>query len=283
MRLKVQLSLDSLNPVRPLKIIGAVNAMAAHIAEQAGFDGLWLSGLELSSALGLPDTNVLTVRDFSDAVLALRRTTSIPIIVDIDNAGGSVENAARYAQDLLAAGASAVCLEDSSYPKCNSFSLHRSQQIATLGLLTEQIWQIKKTAPELQVIGRTESLIAGHDIPYAVARGREFKSAGADAVLIHSKDSSGSQAAQVAAAWEKHSPLVTVPTAFPQLTAAELGSLGFNICIYANQLTRASFAAMKRLTEEFQKDDTFNSSGVVPLAQVSELLAIGDPGARACV
>ncbi|WP_221889571.1 isocitrate lyase/phosphoenolpyruvate mutase family protein, partial [Streptomyces sp. WAC02707] len=102
---------------QPLLAIGAVNALAAHVAADAGFDALWVSGLEVSAASGLPDANVLGPRDLSDVVTSLGRVTELPVIVDIDNAGGSGRTAERFASDLMRAGAAAVCVEDSAYPK----------------------------------------------------------------------------------------------------------------------------------------------------------------------
>ncbi|MFF5273748.1 isocitrate lyase/phosphoenolpyruvate mutase family protein [Streptomyces sp. NPDC000133] len=98
----------------PLQAIGAASAVAAKVAVETGFDALWVSGLEVSTALGLPDENVLGPRDLADTVLALSRTTSLPVIVDVDNAGGAVATARRFAGDLTCAGAAALCLEDSA-------------------------------------------------------------------------------------------------------------------------------------------------------------------------
>ncbi|MFJ3547545.1 MULTISPECIES: isocitrate lyase/PEP mutase family protein [Streptomyces] len=149
----------------PLLAIGAVNALAAHVAAETGFDALWVSGLEVSAASGLPDANVLGSRDLADVVASLGRVTDLPVIVDIDNAGGSGRTAERFAYDLMCAGAAAVCVEDSAYPKCSSFAVHRAQTLADRDLLCEQVGRIRKLAGDgLVVVARTEALIAGEDM-----------------------------------------------------------------------------------------------------------------------
>jgi len=73
----------------PVRAVGASNALAATAAAGAGFDALWVSSLEVSAAAGLADANVLGVRDLCDVVLAVGRTAHLPVVVDVDNAGGA--------------------------------------------------------------------------------------------------------------------------------------------------------------------------------------------------
>ncbi|MFK0154292.1 isocitrate lyase/phosphoenolpyruvate mutase family protein [Streptomyces sp. NPDC090493] len=268
---------------RPLRAVGAVSAVAAKVAVESGFDALWVSGLEVSTAMGLPDENVLGPRDLADTVLALTRTAALPVIVDIDNAGGSTAAARRFAGDLTRAGAAALCLEDSAYPKVNSFALHRGQSLARIETVTEQLAAMRAVAgTQVALIARTEALICGASVAEAVGRAVTYAACGADAVLIHSKDPTGQQALATAAAWPRQVPLVTVPTAFAHLTPDELGAAGFALAIYANQLSRAALAAMRRAAASFQTTGSFTADGT-PLSDVSDLLQIADPAARACL
>ncbi|MGV9247258.1 isocitrate lyase/phosphoenolpyruvate mutase family protein [Streptomyces sp. NPDC003710] len=268
----------------PLLAIGAVNALAAHVAAEAGFDALWVSGLEVSAASGLPDANVLGPRDLSDVVASLGRVTELPVIVDIDNAGGSGRTAERFAYDLMRAGAAAVCVEDSAYPKCNSFAAHRAQSLADRDLLCEQVGRIRKTAGDgLVVVARTEALIASEDMPTAIARAEAYAEAGADAIIIHSKDGTGDQARAIGRAWNHSVPLVSVPTAFPDLSAAELGEAGFRLCIYANQLSRAALAGMRTAARQFRRGGSFRSTVAGSLAEVGDLMRVGEPEALSCL
>ncbi|MFB7475599.1 isocitrate lyase/phosphoenolpyruvate mutase family protein [Kitasatospora sp. NPDC056184] len=263
----------------PLQAIGAVNAIAARVGVEAGFDALWVSGLEVSAASGLPDENVLTSRDLADVVTSLCRVTDLPVIVDVDNAGGTGPSAARYGFDLQAAGAAALCLEDSRYPKCNSFSEHRAQQLADTDTVCAQIKEVRAAAPDLLLIARTETLICGESLADALARARRYEEAGADAVLVHSKDTTGRQALDVGRQWDGV-PLVTVPTAFPHLGHQALADAGFRLAIYANQLSRAALTAMREAAGEFRTTGVFESGR---LADVQDLMRVGDPDARAAL
>lgn len=267
---------------RPLRAVGAASAVAARVAVEAGFDALWVSSLEVSAALGLPDENVIGPRDLADTVLALSRTAPLPVIVDIDNAGGQIATARRFAGDLAHAGASALCLEDSAYPKTNSFALHRDQRLAPVALMQEQLTTMRAAAGrQMLLIARTEALICRTGLPEAIDRAQAYTAAGADAVLIHSKDSSGEQALAAGAAWAGKVPLVTVPTAFPHLSPERLGEAGFALAIYANQLSRAALAAMRQAAASFTATGSFTAGGT-PLTDVTDLLQVGDPAARAC-
>lgn len=269
---------------RPMLAIGAANAMAARLAAEGGFDALWVSGLEVSAAHGLPDANVLGPRDLADTVVSVTRVTELPVIVDMDNAGGAVSTVERFAADLLRAGATAVCVEDSAYPKCNSFAAHTDQGLCDPDLSCRQLESIRKLAgDDLIVIARTEALITGAGLTEALERARRYAEAGADAVLIHSKDATGQQALDVARAWYLDVPLVSVPTAFAHVTADQLGEADYRLCIYANHLSRAALAAMRGAIRQFGAVGTFASSGETPLADVGDLLRIGEPGALSCI
>ncbi|MFJ3824973.1 isocitrate lyase/phosphoenolpyruvate mutase family protein [Streptomyces nodosus] len=268
---------------RPLRAVGAASAVAARVALEARFDALWVSGLEVSTALGLPDENVIGPRDLADTVLALSRAAPLPVIVDVDNAGGQVATARRFADDLAHAGASALCLEDSAYPKTNSFALHRTQRLTHVAVMQEQLTAMRAAAGnQVLLIARTEALICGASLAEAIDRAKAYTKAGADAVLIHSKDTSGEQALATGAAWAGEAPLVTVPTAFAHLSPERLGEAGFALAIYANQLSRAALAAMRQAAASFTATGSFTAGGT-PLSDVADLLQVADPAARACL
>jgi phosphoenolpyruvate phosphomutase len=270
---------------RPTLAVGAASAIAAHVAESAGFDALWISGLEVSTALGLPDKNVIGSRDLADVVLAVGRVTNLPVIVDVDNAGGTTPAAHRLVTDLTRAGASALCVEDSVYPKVNSYDIGKTHGLADVGLVHEQLAAMRDTGGEdLVLIARTEALICGGTLAQALDRVASYQSAGADAVLIHSRDVTGAEAMGVAQAWGGTAQLVTIPTAFPQFTAGELGDAGFSLIIYANQLGRASLAAMRTAASNFAKTGRFDvGPESPPMADVQDLLRVVDDSARASI
>lgn len=273
---RLRQSLRDLPGERALCAVGAVNALAAVAAAEAGFDALWVSGLELSAASGLPDANVLGVADLVTVVLAATRVTDLPVIVDVDNAAGALPSATRYARELSCAGAAGLCIEDSRYPKCNSFSAHHRQELAPLDLTSGQIAAMRQSVgDDLLIVARTESLICGYGVEHALERGRVLVAAGADALLVHSRDKTGDEVLAIAAGWDRPEPLVVVPTAFPSLTAVDLHAAGFGLCIYANQLSRAALTAMRTAANEFMESGEFPNHR---LARVADLLAVGDPG-----
>jgi phosphoenolpyruvate phosphomutase len=255
--------------------IGAVNAIAARVAVDAGFDALWLSSLEASAALGLPDENLLSTQDLLCVVHALRRSADLPIIVDIDNAGGTIAFSRRIALELGSSGAAGFCLEDSAYPRVNSFATYRTQSLADAKLTGAQLQVIRETAgPELVLIARTETLVCGGASAEALERAESYAAAGADAVLVHSKEPGGRQSLEVAAQWSGTVPLVVVTTAFPHLSLEELNVAGFALAIYANQLSRAALAAMRDVARTFAGTGRFLDPG---LASVEDLIELARP------
>jgi len=102
-----------------------------------------------------------------------------------------------------------------------------------------------------------------------------------DVVLVHSKDPSGAEALAVARSWRGGAPLAVIPTAFPSLTWRELGEAGFRMCIYANQLSRAAAAAMRRVAVDIMTAGTVADDA--QLSTVDELLRLADPENAACL
>jgi phosphoenolpyruvate phosphomutase len=168
------------------------------------------------------------------------------MIVDADNGYGSALAAARAARLLSGVGAAGLCIEDNPYPKVNSFS-GGPMELESIDALCEKISAIRDaTDPEFLVIARTEALIRGHGMDSAIKRAEAYEQAGADLILFHSRDRTGSEAREAASAWAGVSPLVSVPTAFPQISAGELKSLGYSMVIYANPLLRATIWGAQR-------------------------------------
>lgn len=257
-------------PDRPAVIVGAHNPVAASFIEDAGFDGIWISSLEMSLMHGIDDRNLLGLHEIAESIHYIRSATRLPIVVDADNGYGSVEATARAVYEYEAMGANGICIEDSSFPKVNSF--------ATGGGLLDvreherRIRAAKESQsdPDFLVIARTETLIRGGSIEEAVERSRAYCAAGADIALMHSKVRSGQEALSAAAAWDGKVALATVPTAFPQLTLSQLGEAGFSLVIYANQLLRASLQAIQevlgRLRREPVEDSCMPMGDLVDLA-----------------
>ena len=236
----------------PVVAIGAHDAMSARLVGDAGFDAVWVSGFGVSAmAFALPDVNVVTMSETLAASRAIAGSTDLPVVVDCDNGFGGFSNVVRTVVEFDRAGVAAVCIEDNLFPKVNS--LYAGSARRDLIPTAEQARRLRaakaaQESPHFVVIARVEALIAGHGVDAAIERATAYAEAGADAVLIHSKDKSLTEITEFLDAWHRTGidvPLVAVPTLFPDYTAEELRDKGFAMVIFANQLMRASVRAME--------------------------------------
>ena len=234
-----------LDPERPAIAMAAHNPLAAKLAAAAGFDAIWGSGFELSASYAVPDASVLSVDTHLDMMRAIGEVQDAPVIADLDTGYGNAVNVAYLVPRYAAAGAAAVVIEDKTFPKDSSLRPSGRQV-----LVPAEEFQGKIEAGRLPggplVIARTEALIAGLGQEEALRRSAAYAEAGADAVLIHSKEKTPGEILQFCDAWAGSVPLVLVPTAYPQLSFAEIAALrkvGLVIC--ANHAIRAAVAAMR--------------------------------------
>ncbi len=236
----------------PVVAVGAHDAMSAILIEGHGFDAVWVSGFGVSAmAHGLPDLNLVTQTETLDATRRIEGVTDLPVVVDCDNGYGGFSNVVRTVVDFDRAGVSAVCIEDNLFPKRNS--LYQGQSRRELVDTKEQARRLRaakaaQESPSFVLIARVEALIAGHGIDAAIERAVAYAEAGADAILIHSKDKSLQEIEGFLARWRDtglSTPLVAVPTLFPDYTAEQLHEKGFSMVFLANQPMRASVQAME--------------------------------------
>jgi phosphoenolpyruvate phosphomutase len=259
----------------PIVIAGAHDGLSARLVEEAGFNGVWASGFEISAAHGVPDASILTMTETLDAVRTMCDAVTIPVIADCDTAFGNAINAIRTVQAFEAAGAAGVCIEDNIYPKRCSFYPGVKRQLADVD---EQVLKLRAArqagSREFVVIARTEALIAGWGLEEALRRGRAFADAGADAVLIHSSQSTVAEVAQFAADWDRLTPLVCVPTTYPETTVDELARIGFKIVIFANHGLRASIRATQATLRTLRLAGSASAvdEQIVPLSEVYRLV-----------
>ncbi len=235
----------ALRPERPAIAMAAHNPLAAKLAAAAGFDAIWGSGFELSAAYAVPDANILSLDTHLDLMRAIGEVADKPVIADLDTGYGNAVNVAYLVPRYAAAGVAAVVIEDKTFPKDSSLRPGGRQV-----LVPEAEFQGKIEAARLPggplVVARTEALIAGHGQDEALRRGEAYVEAGADALLIHSRQKTPDEILAFCDAWPGRAPLVLVPTAYPQLSFAEVAALhkvGLIIC--ANHAIRAAVAAMR--------------------------------------
>ena len=228
-------------------IIENTHVMVNNIRHE--FDGMWASSLTDSTSKGKPDIAAvdLTTRlhDLNDAL----EVTTKPIIFDGDT-GGKMEHFAFTVRTLERLGISAIIIEDKVGLKKNSlFGTAVKQEQDTIEGFCAKIRTGKQAqiTEDFMIIARIESLIAGKGIDDAMQRALAYIEAGADGIMIHSKEKSGEDIKQFCKALrEKNAsiPIVVVPTTYNHITEDELSSWGVNIVIYANHLLRAAYPAM---------------------------------------
>ena len=264
----------------PVVAVGAHDAMSARLIDNCGFDAVWVSGFGVSAmAYGLPDLNLITMSETLDVTRRIDGVTELPVIVDCDNGYGGFSNVVRTLVEFDRAGVAAVCIEDNLFPKRNS--LYQGQAIRELVKTSEQARRLRaaKAAQESEhftLIARVEALIAGHGIDAAMERAAAYADAGADAILIHSKDKTLTEIEGFLEEWGRAGltvPLVAVPTLFPDFSARELGEKGFSMVILANHPMRAAVKAMQETLERLKPEG--RAAVADPhIAKVDEIFAL---------
>jgi phosphoenolpyruvate phosphomutase len=240
-----------------LHVMAAHSPLSARLAEEAGFDGLWASGFELSALYGLADVSLISMTQHLDMVRAMAEQSALPIIADIDTGFGNAVNVIYAIAQYERAGAAAVVIEDKSFPKVTSLIADGRQEL----LRTEE-FQGKIAAAcaarkdnDFLIIGRTEALIAGLGEAEALKRARAYEAAGADMILVHSKQKTPDEVESFVRAWTGKVPIVIVPTAYPEMNEQRILALGkIRIVIYGNHAIRASVTAMKDVFARILKD-----------------------------
>lgn len=229
-------------------VMAAHSPLSARLAEEAGFDGLWASGFEISALYGLPDVSLVSMTQHLDMVRAIAEQSSLPIVADIDTGFGNAINVIYAIQQYERAGAAAVVIEDKTFPKVTSLVAGGRQELLRVEEFEGKIRAAiaTRTDADFLVIARTEALIAGLGEDEALKRASAYEAAGADMILVHSKQKTPDEVESFVRAWSGKVPIVIVPTAYPEMNEERIKALGkIAIVIYGNHAIRASITAMK--------------------------------------
>jgi phosphonopyruvate hydrolase len=230
---------------RPAVAMAAHNPLAAKLAANAGFDAIWGSGFELSASYAVPDANILSMGAHLDMMRAIAAVQDAPVIADLDTGFGNAVNVSYVVPQYAAAGVAAIVIEDKTFPKDTSLRPGGRQELVPIAEFQGKI-AAAKAAADMLVIARTEALIAGRGQNEALRRGSAYTEAGADAVLIHSKQDTPDEILGFCRAWPGRVPLVLVPTSYPQLAFADIAALGkVGLIICGNHAIRSAVAAMQ--------------------------------------
>lgn len=256
-------------------LMEAHNGLSAKIAEEAGFEGIWGSGLSISAALGVRDNNEASWTQVLEVVEFMADATRVPILLDGDTGYGNFNSARRLVTKLEQRGVAGVCIEDKLFPKTNSFIRGTAQPLADMHEFAGKIRAMKEAQrdEDFVVVARVEALIAGHGMAAALERGECYRKAGADAVLIHSSKKNAAEILEFKKEWGDRLPLVIVPTKYYTTPTDVFREAGFKIVIWANHLMRSALATMQATAKQIFQDQSLLAveEKVAPLAEVFRL------------
>jgi phosphoenolpyruvate phosphomutase len=228
-------------------LMGAHDALSARIAEEAGFAGLWVSGLGLSAANGLRDANELSWTQVLERVEMLADRVDIPGLVDLDTGYGDFNNVRLVMRRLARIGVGGGCIEDKLFPKTNSF-VEGYQELADPAEFGGRLRAGKDVGGnDVYLVARCEAMVLGRSVAETVDRCGYYEQCGADAILVHSKSSSPDQILEFMAQWGARSRVAIVPTTYSRVPSQVFADAGVSIAIWANQSLRAAITGIEEL------------------------------------
>jgi len=239
-------------------LMEAHNGISARIVREAGFKGIWGSGLTISAQYGVRDNNEASWTQVVDMLEFMADASDLPILLDGDTGYGNFNNMRRLVRKLEQRGIAGVCIEDKQFPKTNSFLNGERQPLADVGEFAGKIAAGKDTQqdPNFSIVARVEALIAGWGMDEALRRAETYRRAGADAILIHSKLSKPDEIVTFAREWAGRGPLVIVPTKYYSTPTDVFRKAGISLVIWANHLMRAATVAMQSVAKEIHDNET---------------------------
>src|SRR5580692_3751970 len=239
-------------------LMEAHNGLSARIVKEAGFRGIWASGLSISAQFGVRDNNEASWTQVVDMLEFMADASDLPILLDGDTGYGNFNNMRRLVRKLEQRGIAGVCIEDKQFPKTNSFLNGERQPLADIEEFVGKIAAGKDTQRDgnFSIVARVEALIAGWGMDEALRRAEAYRMAGADAILIHSKLSKPDEIVTFAKEWARRSPLVIVPTRYYSTPTEVFRQAGISTVIWANHLVRAAASAMQTVAKEIFESQT---------------------------
>ena len=245
---KIVRFIESHNPLTGLMI---ENLKINYKNEYREFDGIWSSSLTDSASNGKPDNQSLELSTRISNLNSVVEVTSKPVLFDADN-GGRPEHLPYTIKNLERLGVSAIAIEDKIGLKSNS--LFKDQKGANQDSIKNFCNKIKiacnsRRSEDFLIVARIESFILGKNLNDAIKRAESYSKAGADLILIHSKNDTPKEIFSFASKFKKSKyfkPMVAVPSTYSKVTEKQLIQNGFKVVIYANHLLRAAYPAMEK-------------------------------------
>ena len=256
-------------------ICEAHNGLSAKIVQEAGFPGIWASGLSISAQFGVRDNNEASWTQVLEDLEFMSDATRIPILLDGDTGYGNFNNMQRLIRKLEQRNIAAVCIEDKLFPKTNSFLKGDAQPLADMQEFCGKIKAGKdaQTDPDFCLIARVEAFICGWGLAEALRRAEAYHQAGADGILIHSALSVPDEILAFKREWGNRCPVVIVPTKYYATPTDVFRQHGFSMVIWANHMLRAAVASMQKTARALKESEHLLSieDKVAPVSEIFRL------------
>ena len=256
-------------------ICEAHNGLSAKIVQEAGFPGIWASGLSISAQFGVRDNNEASWTQVLEDLEFMSDATRIPILLDGDTGYGNFNNMQRLIRKLEQRNIAAVCIEDKLFPKTNSFLKGDAQPLADMQEFCGKIKAGKdaQTDPDFCLFARVEAFICGWGLAEALRRAEAYHQAGADGILIHSALSVPDEILAFKREWGNRCPVVIVPTKYYATPTDVFRQHGFSMVIWANHMLRAAVASMQKTARALKESEHLLSieDKVAPVSEIFRL------------
>jgi phosphoenolpyruvate phosphomutase len=228
------------------------------VVEEAGFEGIWGSGLSMSAALGVRDHNEASWTQVLEVAEFMADGTTVPMLLDGDTGYGDFNSMRRLIRKLEQRGVAGVCIEDKIFPKTNSFIRGSNQPLASIEEFSGKIKAGKdaQSDDDFVIVARVEAFIAGWGLEEAMKRAEAYRLAGADAILMHSALRNPSEILAFLKEWAGRLPVVIVPTKYYQTPTSVFREAGVSTVIWANHLMRSALTSMKETAAQIFRDQS---------------------------
>lgn len=230
-----------------IKIPGAHDAMAALLAQKAGFETIYLSGAALTASLGMPDLGIITLTELTNRTREIVRATGMPLLVDVDTGYGSVLSVTRTVYEMAEAGAAAIQIEDQDLPKkCGHLN---GKKLIPTDEMVQKIKAARKADSDLVIVARTDAKgVDGMDA--AIERAKRYYDAGADIIFPEAMTTED----EFMHFYDKTKlPLLANMTEFgrtPMITADRFEEMGYKMVIYPVTSLRIAAKAIESVYDE---------------------------------
>ncbi|WP_332824291.1 isocitrate lyase/PEP mutase family protein [Ramlibacter sp.] len=243
---------------QPLLAPGVYDALSALVAEQAGFEALYLSGASIAyTRLGRSDIGLTTATEVAQTLAHITDRVGLPVIVDGDTGFGNALNVQRTVRDFERAGAAMIQLEDQGFPKrCGH--LDGKTVIGTQEMCGKLRAAVDaRRSDDTLILARTDA-VAVEGLPAALERAERYLECGVDALFIEALRGAD-QMREACARFASRIPLLANMVEggkTPVMGAADLGALGFRIVIFPGGTARAVAHALQHYYGTLRKDGT---------------------------